>query len=53
MLVYAVGSCDETILWIEMSRDLRYIDIQLANKYLQEYQILVKKISSFIRNLKS
>ena len=52
MLVYSIGSCDETILWIKMSRDLGYIDIKLANRYLKEYQILVRKISSFTKNLK-
>ena len=52
MLIYAIGSCDETILWIKMSRDLGYIDRNLANRYLHEYQILVKKTSSFTKNLK-
>ena len=52
MLVYAIGSCDETILWIKMSRDLGYIDRNIANRYLYEYQILVKKTSSFTKNLK-
>ena len=52
MLVYSIGSCDETILWIKVSRDLGYIHNQVANKYLDEYQILVKKISSFTKNLK-
>ncbi len=53
MLVYSIGSCDETTLWIKTSRDLSYIDKEIANRYLQEYQILVKKISSFTKNLKS
>ena len=52
MLVYSIGSCDETILWIKASRDLGYIHNEVANKYLNEYQILVKKISSFTKNLK-
>ena len=52
MLVYSVGSCDETILWIKTSRDLKYININIANKFLDEYQILVKKITSFIKNMK-
>ena len=53
MLVYAIGSCDETILWIKMSKDLGYIREKEANIYLREYQILVKKISSFTKNLRS
>ena len=52
MLVYAIGSCDETILWIKASKDLDYIDQGIATKYLKEYQILVKKLSSFTKNMK-
>ena len=52
MLVYSIGSCDETILWIKMARDLGYIQKSIADKYLQEYQMLVKKISSFTKNMK-
>ena len=52
MLVYAIGSCDETILWIKASRDLDYINQGIATKYLKEYQILVKKLSSFTKNMK-
>ena len=52
MLVYSIGSCDETILWIKASRDLNYLDRNTATKYLKEYQILVKKISSFTKNMK-
>ena len=53
MLVYAISSCDETILWIKMLKDLGYMREKEANIYLREYQILVKKISSFTRNLRS
>ena len=52
MLVYSIGSCDETILWIKASKDLEYITKQEAEGYLKEYQILVKKISSFTKNMK-
>ena len=52
MLVYSIGSCDETILWIKASRDLGYISKDRAKNYLNEYQILVKKISSFTKNMK-
>ena len=52
MLVYSIGSCDETILWIKTSADLGYIDNQIRNKYIKEYKILVKKISTFTANLR-
>ena len=51
-LVYAIGSCDETMLWIKTSKDLRYINIDMANRYIKEYKILVKKISTFTFNLR-
>ena len=44
MLVYSIGSCDETMLWIKVSRDLGYIDNYIFEKYIKEYKILVKKI---------
>ena len=52
MLVYSIGSCDETMLWIKASRDLSYITEDEAVKYIREYKILVKKISTFTTNLK-
>ena len=52
MLVYSIGSCDETILWIKTSKDLGYIEDKVAKRYIKEYQILVKKISSFTKNMK-
>ena len=52
MLVYSIGSCDETILWIKASRDLGYIKSNIAERYLKKYTILVKKISSFTKNLR-
>ena len=52
MLVYAIGSCDETILWIKTSRDLDYLNKEVSQRYLNEYHILVKKLSSFTKNMK-
>ena len=52
MLVYSIGSCDETILWIKTARDLGYMDKITSDRYLNEYQILVKKLSSFVKNMK-
>ena len=53
MLVYSIGSCDETILWIKTAKDLNYLNQETSNYYLNEYQILVKKISSFVRNIRN
>ncbi len=52
MLVYSIGSNDETILWIKTAYDLNYIDTQIKEYYINQYKILVKKISSFIINMK-
>ena len=52
MLVYSIGSCDETILWIRTAGELGYLKRGTTEKYLKEYQILVKKISAFTKNMK-
>ena len=52
MLVYAIGSCDETMLWIKTSKELGYISNELMIKYMSGYKILVKKLSVFTSNLK-
>ena len=52
MLVYSIGSCDETMLWIKTAKDLGYLDFQTSTYYIKQYKILVKKISSFTYNLK-
>ena len=52
MLVYSVGSCDETILWIKTSYDLNYINKSKRDYYIREYKILVRKISKFISNMR-
>ena len=53
MLVYAIGSCDETILWIKVARDLKYISKEDSKYYLEHYKRLVKKISRFVSNMKN
>ena len=53
MLVYSIGSCDETMLWLKASYDLGYIDFQTTERYIKQYKMLVKKISTFTINLKS
>ena len=50
MLIYALSSCDETQLWIEMSKDLGYIS---SKEYIQIYQELDqigKMLYRFIKN---
>ena len=53
MLVYAIGSCDETILWIKVAKDLKYISNEESKNYLENYKKLVKKISRFVSNMKN
>ena len=53
MLVYAIGNCDETILWIKVAKDLKYISNEESKNYLENYKKLVKKISRFVSNMKN
>ena len=53
MLVYSVGSTDETMLWIKTSYELGYISNKDLQYFISEYKILVKKISAFISNMKT
>ncbi|ASM39828.1 23S rRNA-intervening sequence protein [Campylobacter sputorum subsp. bovis] len=52
MLVYSIGSTDETILWIRVSKDLGYIDEKISNKLIKEYKILVRRLSVFTSSIK-
>lgn len=52
MLVYSIGSTDETILWIRVSKDLGYIDELTSNRLIKEYKILVRRLSVFTSNIK-
>ena len=50
MLIYSLASCDETQLWLEMSKDLGYIDsatYSILNKELDE---IGKMLYSFIKS---
>ena len=51
MLVYSLGSCDESVLWLKVAFDLGYIEEQEYKKLRQSYKILVKRISVFVSNL--
>ena len=52
MLVYAIASCDETMMWIKASEDLGYIKKDIKTDLIKRYKVLVKKISTFTANLK-
>ncbi len=49
MLIYSLASCDESQLWIEMSRDLGYIDNNQYNSIYQELDEIGKMLYSFIK----
>ena len=47
----ALGSCEETELWLMMSKDLGYIKDQEFKKLSSEYSQIGKMIVSFIKKL--
>ena len=47
----ALGSCEETELWLMMSKDLGYIDEQDFLKFSSEYTQIGKMIVSFIKKI--
>ena len=49
MLIYSLSSCDETQLWLEMSKDLGYIEEQLYKTLYQELDEIGKMLYSFIK----
>ena len=51
MLIYALASCDESQLWVEMSRDLGYIDDALFGSIYQELDEVGKMLYSFIKTI--
>ena len=53
MLVYSLGSCDESVLWLKVAFDLGYIDEKEHQRLRNAYKILVKRISTFTSNLKT
>ena len=50
-LIISLGSCNETILWIEYAKDLGYINYQEYKKYKNSYNELSKMINAFIKNM--
>ena len=49
MLIYSLASCDESQLWMKMSRDLGYIDSDSFTSIYQELDEIGKMIYSFIK----
>ncbi len=49
MLIYSLASCDESQLWIEMSRDLGYIENNQYDSIYQELDEIGKMLYSFIK----
>ena len=52
MLIYSLASCDETQLWLEMSRDLNYIQINQFNYLYNKYNQIGKMLYNFIQTKK-
>ena len=52
-LVYAQASCDETIEWIEYIKDCYEELINEADRYLDEYNELGRKLNKFITAVES
>ena len=50
MLIYSLASCDETQLWIEMSKDLGYIDNEVYLHIYQELDEIGKMLYRFIES---
>ena len=50
MLIYSLASCDETQLWIEMSKDLGYIDSKAYFRIYQELDEIGKMLYRFIKS---
>ena len=50
MLIYSLASCDETQLWLEMSKDLGYIDNTIYSTLNKELDEIGKMLYSFIKS---
>ena len=49
MLIYSLASCDESQLWIRMSKDLGYIDDKNYQSIYQELDEIGKMLYNFIK----
>ncbi len=49
MLIYSLASCDETQLWIKMSKDLGYIEEGIYNAIYQNLEEIGKMTYSLIK----
>jgi four helix bundle protein len=52
-LVTALGSCDESILWLKMSQDLQMLDSPRAKALIERFQEVGKMIYGFIKSAHS
>jgi four helix bundle protein len=50
-LVNALGSCDETKMWLEFARDLGYVDDGVSSKAIAEYEEIGKMIHQMLKRL--
>ena len=51
-LSMAIGSADETRLWLSYARDLNYLEEQIADNYRNEYQEIAKMLSGLHKSWK-
>ena len=49
----ALGSCDETTVWLEFSKDLGYINQQVFEQYHFRYQEIGKMLQGLIKRYSS
>ena len=49
-LSMAIGSADETRLWLSYARDLKYLEEPIAECYRNEYQAIAKMLSGLHKN---
>jgi four helix bundle protein len=48
----ALGSCDETKVWLDFSKDCRYLDPSVHGRLIQEYSVLGAKLYRLLNNWK-
>ncbi len=47
----AIGSCNETKVILEISKDLKYIDDTKYEEYEKRYEVLGKRLYKFLQSL--
>ena len=51
-LSIAIGSADETRLWLSYAKDLKYLEQQIVDRYRNEYREIAKMLSGLHKNWK-